>query len=165
MNKTELTIILLISAVIVLYPQISTLIDVLNMLSEQSFLTQATLKARDNAILYVLGFVLLYVFLYLFLNSNFEKQPTQQVKPSTDNIPTQQVRQIAPLSKNAKTWIYLISGLVFLGVYFWQFIPSVTEGYYTPLGSAMASFPISIIAACIAGISLYFLFKYAVEVE
>jgi hypothetical protein len=159
MNKTGLNILLLISAGFVLYPQISTLIDILNLLSRYGSISQEVLATRDTAIIYVIGYILLYVFLFFLLNANFENQQSQPANPFPEKLPTHQESQALPLSKDERTWIILISGLVFLAFYFWQFIPPIMEGSTQPFIAAMASLPISIIATIIAGTASYYFFK------
>jgi len=69
MNKTGLTILLLLSAVLVLYPSITALIDAQNAISRAGSISAGLLGVINNLIMQVAGLIILYVFLYLFLIS------------------------------------------------------------------------------------------------
>jgi hypothetical protein len=67
-SKAILTILLLLSAILVLYPSVTSLIDIQRSFGGYGNVSTAVLKIRDNLILQIVGFVLLYLVLAFGLN-------------------------------------------------------------------------------------------------
>ena len=81
MNKNGLTIVLLISMVLVLYSPVTTLLDLQYYMDDYSRIPSELLKARDTALLQILGFVFLYIFLGAILHY-YDFPSNQQYKPT-----------------------------------------------------------------------------------
>lgn len=169
MNKIGLAILLLLSAVLVLYPSITALIDAQNVLSEySSYIPEQYLAVRDKAVMQVLGFVFLFVFLGLFLNHYFGKQqsPSPQINPiipvETVNQPTQpQVKQLTSNRINSQ-WSIVIGMLAGIGISAWKLISDIPYSGSPDFGSVITY---GAIASFAVGIGSYFLFKHVIEVE
>lgn len=160
MNKTGLMILLLLSAVLVLYPSITALIDAQTAIGRSGSVPAELLKIRDNAIMQMIGLILLYVFLYFFLNSYLGKQTIQQVKPSADNQPTQQVNLTS--KRINPEWSIVIGMLAGIGISVWKLISDIPYSGSPDFGSVITY---GVIAGFVVGIGCYFLFKHIVEVE
>jgi hypothetical protein len=182
MNKKVLAILLMLSAVLVLYPSMSALVDAQNVLDTEGlggwingvpYFDEALESARNKLIMQNLGFISLFSFLGILLYY-FEKQPTQQRETNQKTILTEtktshkeskptNVKATVPLSKNARNRIFLIGALVFIGVFIWQYIDIYSNGNHDPVNSAIAPIFYGVIASCIVGMVLYFLVRYAVD--
>jgi sterol desaturase/sphingolipid hydroxylase (fatty acid hydroxylase superfamily) len=161
MNKLE--ILLVLSAVLVLYPSISALIDAQNAISELRHIPSELLDVRNNAIMQVVGLIFLYVFLYFFLNSYLGKQATQQIKPSADNTPTQQVNLTS--KRINPQWSFVAGFLVALTVSVWQFVSGIMNGVNSIIDALILPIVYGVVVGCFVGIGCYFLFKHVIEVE
>jgi len=159
MNKNGLAIVLLISMVLVLYSPVTALIDIQNVMDDYYSIPSAALKARDNAILQILGFVFLYIFLgavlyYYDLPSNKQYKPTRSI--DNGNQPTQQARQTVSSGQIDPQWSFCAGFLVSLAVFVWQFNSAIVNQTGKDLFSL---FGYAIIAGCVVGISFYLLTK------
>ena len=95
MNKTILWLILAVSAVLFLYPSITTLLDILETIGNAPAVTSAVLETRDRAIMQVFGFISLYAFLGALLHS-YEMPVQEQGMISHENQPRPQTRRRSP---------------------------------------------------------------------
>jgi sterol desaturase/sphingolipid hydroxylase (fatty acid hydroxylase superfamily) len=148
-----------LSAVLVLYPSITALIDAQNVVNEYSrYIPEQYLAVRDKAVMQVLGFVFLYLFLGAMLYYHKE-QPIQQGKMnSPENQPMPQVRKTASNRINPQ-WSFVVGFLASLAVFVWQFVSGIMNR--TSIWDALV-FPLvyGIIAGCVVGITLYAVLKH-----
>jgi len=163
MNKNGLAIVLLISMVLVLYSPVTALIDLQNVMDDYYSISSALLKARDDAILQILGFVFLYIFLgavlyYYDLPSNQQYKPTRSI--DNGNQPTQQARQTVSSGQINPQWSFCAGFLVALAVFLWQLSSAIERNLVNQTGVDFVG-PIvyAIIAGCVVGTSFYLLTK------
>ena len=170
-SKTVLGILLLLSMVFVLYPSVTSLIDVQKAIGEASgYVASATIKARDNVILQIVGFVLLYLFLAFGFNFiRFEQQETPKEPQKSEPIQSQQVIQpktpkvVKPLTKKTQNSIAVLSASVFMLVFFWQIfsnMPNTTMDFDVTIVFFLEQACKGIIACLIVGIVAYIVAKY-----
>ncbi len=182
-GKTILAIMLLLSMILVLYPLVTSLIEVQQEISDRSSVPSELVKARDNLVLQIVGFVFLYIVLAFGFNFiRFEQQQTsvetQDTKPteSHQDNPTrsQQIiekpRPVKPktpkvvksLTNKTKNIIAVLSASAFMLVFVWQVFSNLTligTDFNTTmffLEQAMKG----IIAFLIVGIVAYIIAKY-----
>lgn len=182
MIKIVLAMILFLSMPLVLTPSVIALIDSQNALSEydglsssylsSSELYQSFVAVRDNLIMQILGFILLYLFLGLGLyyykptNSQTESaQPNEPKKPQGTESKLQ-VNQTPTVKHKTSGWVYFISGLVFVGIFIWQYIDIYTNGNHNVIMSAIAPIFYGTIASIVVGLILYGITKHKIiEIE
>ena len=150
MNKTGLWIILLASMVLFLYPTVTTLLDVLDVISQAPAIPQSALVMRDRAIMQVLGFISLYMFLGAMLYS-YGQQPTNQ------NVGNTHVNKHA--TDIGPEFSLVAGGLTFFGVLCWQIISGAIDFSNSPTGLVLP-ISISIIVAAIVGGAAYFIIYF-----
>ena len=173
-SKTILGILLLLSTIFVFYPRISNLIDIQKSFDEASRygygdVDLALIKARDNLILELVGFIFLYIVLAFGFNFiRFEQretsaelqeskpiEPKHAVEPKTSKMPR-------PLTKKTQNMIAVLSASVFMLVFVWQVfgnIPNTTMNFDVTtffLEQALKG----IIACLVVGIIAYIVAKY-----
>jgi len=141
MNKTGLWIILLASMVLFLYPTVTTLLDVLDVISQAPAIPQSAL---------VLGFISLYMFLGAMLYS-YGQQPTNQ------NVGNTHVNKHA--TDIGPEFSLVAGGLTFFGVLCWQIISGAIDFSNSPTGLVLP-ISISIIVAAIVGGAAYFIIYF-----
>jgi hypothetical protein len=161
--------------IFVFYPRVTSLIDTQKSIDEASrygygVVVLAVIKARDNLILELVGFVFLYIVLAFGFNFiRFEQQetpiesqeskpiePKQAIKPKTPKV-------VKPLTKKTQNIIAVLSASVFMLVFVWQVfsnIPNTTTDF-----DALPMFLVEqamkgIIACLIVGIIAYIVAKY-----
>jgi hypothetical protein len=159
-NKIGLAVVLLLSMILVLYPSITSLFEIQNLIADYSIISSEALKARDNEILHVLGFISLYAFLgailyYFDLPFNQKGKPRHSL--DNDNQLTQQTKQAAIMGQINPQWSYVVGVLAFLALFLWQSVsifqnPSELN-FFNFLG-----YPI--IADWVLGISFYFIVRF-----
>ena len=111
MNKTMLWVFLAISAVLFLYPSITTLLDILDAIGNAAVVPTAAIETRDRAIIQVLGFASLYVFLGALLY-HYNLQPNQQRKYVQDSPPSTNTNHVS--KKIDAAWSFPVSILISL---------------------------------------------------
>lgn len=172
-SKTILGILLLLSTIFVFYPRISNLIDIQKSFDEASRyggdVDLALIKARDNLILELVGFVFLYIVLASGFNFiRFEQQETpidpQKSKSieAKQTVETETPKMPRPLTKKAQNMIAVLSASVFMLVFVWQVfgnIPNTTMDFDITtffLEQALKG----IIACLVVGIIAFIIVKY-----
>ncbi|NWG11193.1 hypothetical protein HXY33_05535 [Candidatus Bathyarchaeota archaeon] len=175
-SKTVLGILLLLSMILVLYPRITSLIDIQKAIGEASRygyedVDLALINSRDNLILELIGIVFLY--LVLAFGFNFIKFEQQAIVISTRpqvNEPTEPSqaielkpqKTIKPLTKKTQNIIAVSSASAFMLVFVWQVfsnMPNTTMNFDVPTFFMEQAFK-GIIACLIVGIIVYIIAKY-----
>jgi heme/copper-type cytochrome/quinol oxidase subunit 3 len=146
--------------VLVLYPSITSLIDTQNVISESNYITPALLAVRDKAVMQVAGFVFLFVFLGALL-SQHGKQPSH---PSTSAVsqetePTMQAQQSPASNEKRSNILFILSGIIFIAVFFWQFASAMMTHGSTPTDVFVYPIIYGLIASGAVGIALYLILK------
>ena len=175
-SKTILGILLLLSMIFVLYPSVTSLIDIQKSISDSRYLSSEALKelvkARDNLILQIMGFVFLYIVLafgFNFIKFTEQQNTSMSIEPQ-ESKPTksQQIIEpkppkiVKPLTNKTKNVIAVLSSSVFMLVFVWQVfsnIPNTTMNFDVTtffLEQAMKG----IIACLVVGIIAYSVAKY-----
>jgi len=172
-SKAILGILLFLSMIFVLYPSVTNLIDIQKAIGEASRygygdINLATIKARDNLILQIVGFVFLYLVLAFGFNFiRFEQQetsiepqkseplePQQAIKPKTPKV-------VKPLTKKTQNIITVLSASTFMLVFVWQVfsnIPNTTMNLDIPMFFIEQALK-GIVACLIVGIIAYIIAK------
>jgi len=143
-SKTILGILLLLSMIFVLYAPVTTLIDTQTLIGKSAIVSSAVIKARDNLLLQITGFV--------FLQQIIE---TRAIKPKT-------LRVVKPLTNKTKNIIAVLSASVFMLVFVWQVfsnMPNTTMDFDIPMFFIEQAMK-GIIAFLIVGIVAYYAAKY-----
>jgi len=177
-SKTVLGILLLLSMVFLLYPSVTSLIDIQKAIGEASRygygdVDLALISSRDNLVLQIVGFVFLYIVLAFGFNFiRFEQQQTL-TEPQQDN-PTrsQQIiekpkpktpRVVKPLTNKTKNMIIILFASVFMLVFVWQVFGNMSALATTSIDSTMFVMEQAvkaIIASLSTGIIVYLIAKY-----
>ena len=155
--------------IFVLYPSVTSLIDIQESFNKYGSVPSYLIKARDDLILQIIGFVFLYIVLAFGFNFiKFEQQETlvepQESKPiePKQTVKTKTPKTIRPLSKKTQNIIAVLSASVFMLVFVWQVfsnIPNTTMDFnYTMFFVEQAMK--GIIACLIVGIIAYIVAKY-----
>lgn len=132
-SKTVLGILLLLSMVLVLYPSVSTLIEIQKSILRYGA-SSAAIEARDNLVLQIVGFVLLYLVLTFGFNFiRFEQRETLAELQKNESLQPQQVfqqkipRVVEPMAGKTQNFIVAISASVFLLVFVWQVFGNISS--------------------------------------
>lgn len=152
---------------LVLYPSITSLIDAQNVISEYSRIPEELLAVRDKAVMQVAGFVFLFVFLGALL-SQHGKQPSHPSVSavSQENKPTMQAQQPPSSNEKRSNRLFILSGIIFIAVFFWQFASAMMTYGSTPTDVFVYPIIYGLIASGAVGIALYLILKNKViEIE
>jgi hypothetical protein len=142
---------------LVLYPSITSLIDAQNAINELSYISGELLALRDKAVMQVAGFVLLFVFLGALLNQ-YEKQQSVSALPQ-ENKPYMQAQQPPAPNGKRSNRVFMLSGLIFIVVFFWQFASAMMTYGSTPTDVFVFPIVYALIASCAIGTALYLILK------
>lgn len=160
--KAILMILLFLSAILVLYPWITSLIDIQQLFDRYEGISPEELKARDNLVLQIVGVVFLYLVLAFGLNFEVgEAQNTFIQQEEEKPIKTRQTARIEMpkkmpnkatriLTKKGQNIIALLSTLTFILVFVWQIFSNMPTNL-TSMGSDLVMFFIE--QAFVAGIA------------
>ena len=146
-----LWVLLAVSAVLFLYPPVTTLLDVLEAIGNAPIISSAVLETRDRAIMQVLGFISLYVFLGVWLY--YSKEPSQREVINNYENEVPEPRQLFSVRIDLE-WSIAIGALTTLAVIALQYFSGIMDisemvtGFVWPIA-------ISIIAGLIVGLVAY----------
>lgn len=174
-SKALLMILLFLSAVLVLYSPISSLIDVQKSIDNFGGVSAAALRGRDNLILQIIGFVFLYVVLAFGLDflkvgearNTFIQQELKPVKTKQTvgiEIPKEMPQTARILTKKEQNVIALLATLTFILVFVWQIFSNMPSNA-TSMGSDLVAFFMNqaltgLVACLVVGIAAYIIAKY-----
>jgi hypothetical protein len=151
-----LWVLLAVSAVLFLYPPVTTLLDVLEAIGNAPAISSAVLETRDRAIMQVLGFVSLYVFLGALLYS-YKKPFQQQRIDNSEHQPQPNMRRrslrIDPL------WSFPVGAFFSLAVLVLQGVNGVWNDSDLLYGVALPTL-YSIAAGSVAGFATYLIITH-----
>jgi hypothetical protein len=177
MNKTGLWILLLLSMVLVLYPSVTALMDAENALREYDGLTVYQISfsdvypqlvaLRNNLIMQNLGFVFLFLIIGTLIYSRGKETNQQNISAvSQENKPTMQAQQPPASNEKRSNRLFILSGLIFIIVFFWQFARAMMN--YGSMPTEVFVYPIiyALIASSAVGIALHLILKNRInEIE
>lgn len=169
-SKTTLGILLFLSMIFVLYPSVTSLIDIQKLIGEQRSVPSEFVKIRDNLILQIVGFIVLYLVLAFGFNFIKIEQKHTFPRPQEDGttkpqevIETKTQRTLKPLTSRTKNVIAVFSTSVFMLVFAWQVFGNIYMITTTSIDSTMFIMEQAmkaIIASISVGIVAYIVAKY-----
>ena len=169
-SKTILGILLSLSMIFVLYPSVTSLIDIQKLIGELGIVSSELVKTRDNLILQIIGFIFLYLVLAFGFNFIKIEQKDTFRRPQEDGptkpqevIETKTQRTLKPLTSRTKNVIAVFSTSVFMLVFVWQVFGNISMITTTSIDSTMFIMEQAMkatIASISVGIIAYIVAKY-----
>lgn len=172
-GKAIIGILLFLSMIFVLYPSVTSLIDIQKLIGERGSISSELVKTRDNLILQIIGFIFLYLVLAFDLNfikitgqeDSFINR--QEDKPKSTEpqriVEAKPHKTVKPLTKKTQNMIAVFSASVFMLVFVWQVfsnIPTITTPSTDSTMFFMEQAMKAIIASILVGIVAYIVAKY-----
>lgn len=121
-KRVIIGIVLFVSMVLVMYPQVSSYLDLERSLSRLGSVPTATLAARDNIRSQIIGLLLLYVTVFLmlhFMRLRNGRLPSSAIEQAS--LPTTPTAD-KPLSKETTNTIFILSAVAFFVAYASQIV-------------------------------------------
>ena len=172
-SKAILGILLFLSMLFILYPSVTSLIDIQKFINESRSIPSTLLKTRDNLILQIMGFVFLYIVLAFefnfikitgqedsFINRREDKPKSTEPQQIVEPKPRKTVK---PLTKRTQNIIAVLSASVFMLVFVWQVFGNISTITTTSIDYTMFFMEQAMkatIASISVGIIAYIVAKY-----